>query len=113
MSVTEESGSKTSEEDRDESQDGSEKRNIGRIDCRGQDIRPQHHARAAARRRIIDAAMPVGRRIPDIARLQGPKPGRQCAAREADAERARKHVRKQRQHGRAPGRLCARAVVIG
>src|SRR5579871_2653646 len=32
MSVTEESGAKTSEGDRDESQNGSEKRNVGRID---------------------------------------------------------------------------------
>jgi F-type H+-transporting ATPase subunit beta len=32
MSVTEESGSKTSDEERDEGQNGSEKRNVGRID---------------------------------------------------------------------------------
>ncbi len=48
------------------------------VDIRGidrcrQHIGPQHHARTAAGRCVIDAAVAIGGGIPDVARLQLPQ----------------------------------------
>ena len=51
---------------------------------------------------IVDAPVSVGGRVPDVPRLQRPQARRQRLAGKADAERPREHLRKQRQHGRAP-----------
>src|SRR6202022_1140982 len=76
-----------------------------RVDGIGQHVGAQPHARAAAGRGIIDAAVAVGGRVPDVPRLQCPQAGRQRLTGEAHAERTREHLRKQRQHRRAPD-LC-------
>ena len=43
-----------------------------RIDSPGHHIGPHHHAGPAARGRIVYRTMPVGRKIPDIDRLERP-----------------------------------------
>ena len=73
------------------------------IDRRRQHVGPQHHARAAAGRGVIDAAVTVGGGIPDVARLQLPQARCQRLARQADAERPGKHLGEQRENGGAPG----------
>ena len=75
------------------------------VDGRGQHIGLHHHAGSAARRCIIDSAMPVGRRIADVAHIERPYAGFAAPCRRANAERSRKHLREQRQYGRVPAHL--------
>ena len=73
------------------------------IDRRAQHIDPQHHSRAAARRRVVDGAVLVDREVADLDGVERPLALRQGAAGEADAERAREHLRIKREHGGGEG----------
>ena len=73
------------------------------IDGRGRDIRAHNHARAAARRRVVDRAMLVVGEIADVEGRQAPQAILKRAPGQAEAERPRKHLGKQRQHNRSPG----------
>ena len=42
------------------------------VDRRGEDVGAQHHPRPAARRRVVDRAMLVGREIADVDRVERP-----------------------------------------
>src|SRR5690606_9227301 len=55
------------------------------IDRRRHHIRPHHHARPAARWRIVHGTVPVGRKIADIDRFKGPFPRFKRPARERHA----------------------------
>ena len=63
------------------------------VDRGGQHIGLHHHAGAAARRRVIDGAMPVVRRIADVAHIERPEAAVERLAGERGAERPRKHLR--------------------
>ena len=51
-----------------------------RRDRRIDDVRPHHHARPAAERRIVDRPVPVAREAANVHRLQTPRPGGQRLA---------------------------------
>ena len=73
----------------------------GAVDRLGQHIGAHHHARAAAGRRVVDRAVPVGREVADLHRLERPRARLQRPAGERQAERARKHFGIEREHGGA------------
>ena len=75
------------------------------VDRRRQHVGPQHHAGPATGRSVIDAAMLVGGRSADIARLKLPQARRQRLARQANAERPGKHLGEERENGGAPGHI--------
>ena len=58
----------------------------------------------------IDLVVLAARVVADIAGVERPQPGRKCLAGEANAERAREHLRKQREDGGAPG--CGHGVRV-
>ena len=62
-----------------------------RVEARGQHVGPHHHARAAARWRVVDRAMAAEPVLANVARLQRPQAPRQRFARQRLAERAREH----------------------
>ena len=62
------------------------------IDRRRQNIGLEHHPRAAARGRIVDGAVPVGRKIADLHWRAGPSPAFERAPRHAVPERAGEHI---------------------
>ena len=75
-----------------------------------QNIGAQHHAGAASGRRVIDLPMLAET---EIANLDGIERPDACVARlsgERDAERTWKHLRKKRQHERAPAGACRVAL---
>ena len=61
-----------------------------------------HHAGAAAGRRVVDGAVPVGGVLADVAASSDQMPAGQRLAGEAHAERPGKHLGKEREDGRAP-----------
>ncbi len=70
----------------------------GVVDRLGQNIGAHHHAGAAAGRRVVDGAVPVGGEIADLHGLERPGSGLQRPAGQRQAERARKHFGIERQH---------------
>src|SRR5512143_817432 len=61
-----------------------------------------YHAGATARRRVIDGAMLVGGVRADVDGVERPGPGSERLTREAMRQRAREHLRKDRQYTGAP-----------
>src|SRR5262249_9159404 len=76
-------------------------------ECCVDDIGPQHHSRPAPERCVIDAAVPVGRKIPNIPRAQRPKPTLERPPRQRGAERPREHIRTEGEDGGAPAHAAA------
>ena len=71
------------------------------------DVGAQHHAGAAAERRIVHAAVAIGREVADVHRLERPDTGPQRAAGERMLQRTREHLGKQRQYGGVPAHGAA------
>src|SRR5205807_8815894 len=72
----------------------------GGIDRRGEHIRPHHHARPAARRRVVDAAVLVGRVRADVVDIESPDVLLEGPPGQAQAERTGKHLGKECEDGR-------------
>ena len=70
-----------------------------RVEARRQNVGAHHHARPAARRRVVDRAVAAEPVLADVARLERPKPARQRVAGEAEAERAGEHLGEQGEDG--------------
>ena len=66
-----------------------------RVEARRQNVGAHHHARPAARRRVVDRAVAAEPVLADVARLERPKPARQRVAGEAEAERPGEHLGEQ------------------
>src|SRR5205823_13908677 len=75
------------------------------VERRRNDVGAKHHPRPAARWRVVDGAMLVGREIADVLRLERPEALLERPPRQAGAERARKHVGVKRQDRSAEGHL--------
>ncbi len=73
----------------------------GMVDRFGKHIGAHHHARPAAGRRVVDRAVPVGGEVTDLHGFERPGSGLQRAAGERQAERARKHLGVEGEHGGA------------
>ena len=73
-----------------------------RVERARNDVGAQNHAGAAAGRRVVDAAVAIGRRIADVARLELPETGGLRLAGEARAQRSGKHVGEERENGCSP-----------
>ena len=73
-------------------------------------VGPHDHAGAAAERQVVDAAVPVGRELAQVERLERPDALLQRAPGERMAERPGEHLREQGQHGRGPGRAHRAAL---
>src|SRR6185437_8689037 len=69
-------------------------------------------AGAAAGGRVVDGAVAVGGEITDLNRFQCPGAGFQCAAGQRQAERARKHLRVERQHRGGKAHLSPPASLV-
>src|SRR6185436_6605058 len=61
-------------------------------------------AGAAAERRVVHRAMAILGEPPDVDRLQRPRPFLQCLAGQAFSQRAREHLREERQRPSLPHR---------
>jgi hypothetical protein len=57
-------------------------------------VRSHHHAGAAAERHVVNGAMPVGREVAQIDRLEPPAAFLQRPTGQRMAQRSRKHLRK-------------------
>src|SRR5581483_2186119 len=86
-----------------------------RVECAREHVGFHHHACAAAGRRVVDGAVPVGGGIADIVDVEIPDAGGERFAAEAHRERAWKHLRENREHARAPHRQlpCASSSAGG
>ena len=76
-----------------------------KIHRRRQHIRPQHHPRPAACRRVVDRAVLVHGKVAYLHRIERPYPFRKRTAREADAERSGEHLRVEGENGGAEGHV--------
>ena len=66
-----------------------------RLDRRDQRLGPHHHAGAAAVRRVVDAAVLVGREVARVGERDAEEPGRDRLAEEARPEERVEHLREQ------------------
>ena len=83
------------------------------IERRSQNVRSKHHPCASAGWRVVNAAMLVRGKIPDVRRFKAPDTLGKRPAGKASAERTREHVRVQRQHrGAEAPLLCLRLVSV-
>ena len=81
----------------------------GGVDGAAEHVGLHHHARAAARRRVVDGAMLVGGERPDIDDVERPRARRQRLAGEARAQGSGKNVREDGQYARPPHLLTLAA----
>ncbi|EGE57287.1 hypothetical protein RHECNPAF_4460059 [Rhizobium etli CNPAF512] len=72
----------------------------GAVDGAGENVGFEHHAGAAAGRRVVDGAVFIGGEIADLHRVQRPLPALHCLAGEGKAQMSRKHLRIECQHAR-------------
>ncbi len=72
-----------------------------RVEARGDDVGPHHHAGPPAGRRVVDCSMPPEPVLADVARLERPQAPRARFARQRMAERPGEHGGKESQDGGA------------